>query len=61
MTEQRTCPKCNMAVLNNKCSNKDGCSYRGPGWTLKERGAAWRNYGQEERTTGSQYNYTGRE
>jgi hypothetical protein len=55
-----TCPECNMAVRDNICTNRD-CKYCGPGWTLGEREKAWRNHGAEERTTGSQYDYTGRE
>ena len=60
-TERRTCPECNLPVIDNKCTNRDGCNYRGPGWTLAEREEAWRNHGVEERTTGAYYDYTGRE
>lgn len=61
MNERKTCPLCNIEVKDNKCTNSDGCNYRGPGWTLQQREKAWRNYGQEERTTGAYYDYTGRE
>lgn len=59
-TSSTTCPECNMAVMDNICINRH-CNYCGPGWTLAQREKAWRNHGTEERTTGAQYNHTGRE
>jgi hypothetical protein len=60
MNERKTCPECNTEVKDNKCTNRY-CTYRGPGWTLKQREHAWTMHGTEERTTGAYYDYTGRE
>ena len=58
--EQRTCPECNCKVEQGRCTNRDGCAYRGPGWTPEQRRKAWAQHGVEERTVGAQYDHTGR-
>jgi len=59
--ERRTCPECNALVINNRCTNTQYCTYRGPGWTKDQRVDAWARHGVEEHTTGAQYDYTGRD
>lgn len=62
MTYQRlTCPQCNAPIVDRKCTNRDGCLYRGTGWTDQQRREAWSQVGSWERTTGAQYDYTGRD
>lgn len=61
MNEVKTCPECNCRVVDNKCTNRDKCPYRGPGWSLAQREKAWRGHGVAERTTGAYYDYSGRE
>lgn len=57
-----TCPECNCQIKDNRCTNPDGCLYQGSGWNEQQRTAAWANHpGEEERTVGAQYDYTGRE
>ena len=61
-TERKTCPLCNSEVRDGLCTNRDGCQYRGQGWSSEQRTDAWARYGGvEERTVGAQYDYTGRE
>lgn len=59
--ERKTCPECNSVIINGRCSNMNYCSYKGQGWTKDQRIAAWARHGTEERTTGSYYDYTGRD
>jgi hypothetical protein len=58
---QKTCPECNYRIYNHRCTNPDGCNYRGPGWNTEQRKKAWAMHGEWDRTVGAQYGYTGRD
>ena len=61
MNDRKTCPECNSEVKEGRCTNYGYCTYRGKGWTKEQRADSWARHGVEERTTGAQYDYTGRE
>lgn len=61
MNERKTCPECNFVVLNFRCTNPDGCKYRGLGWTEQQRSKAWQQHGDWERTASAYTDYSGRD